>query len=188
MAFHHIALATTDLCATHRFYTEAMGFTLAHVEDSETDLPGGWLHHVFYDTGDGTCMAFMEVHDERIGDFDPAISRGLGLPAWINHIAFGVDDLEALDRALVRWLANGCDVIRMQHNHGTSIYTEDPNGNTIEWACQARAFSDAERAAAPGRLVARNLPRDAPTAMELFRAADYAQMARQEEVLPGIHA
>ena len=31
MAFNHVALATRDLPATHRFYTEAMGFTLVHV-------------------------------------------------------------------------------------------------------------------------------------------------------------
>ena len=28
MAYHHVALATRDLAATHRFYTEAMGFEL----------------------------------------------------------------------------------------------------------------------------------------------------------------
>ena len=32
MAFHHVAIATRDLAATHRFYTEAMGFRLVHVE------------------------------------------------------------------------------------------------------------------------------------------------------------
>jgi catechol 2,3-dioxygenase-like lactoylglutathione lyase family enzyme len=172
MAFHHLALATTDLAATHRFYTEAMGFTLVHVEDAATDVADGWLHHAFYDTGDGTCMAFMEIHDERCTNFDPAISRGLGLPAWVNHIAFAVDDLKGLDTALTRWLAHGHDVVKMQHNHGISIYTEDPNGNTIEWACQTRAFSSAERAAAPQRLLAKDLARDAPTDMEFFAASD----------------
>lgn len=174
MGFHHVALATTDLLATHRFYTEAMGFILVHVEDAATDDPDGWLHHAFYDTGDGTLMAFMEIHDERCVDFDPAISRGLGLPSWVNHIAFGVDDLDALDAARARWLACGQDVVKMRHNHGTSIYTEDPNGNTIEWACQTRAITDAERAAASTRLVADDLPRDAPTDMEFFLAVDHA--------------
>ena len=28
MGFHHVAFATNDLEATHRFYSEAMGFTL----------------------------------------------------------------------------------------------------------------------------------------------------------------
>ena len=62
----------------------------------------------------------------------------------------------------------------MQHSHGTSIYTEDPNGNTVEWACDTRAFSPEERAAAATRLVADDLPRDAPTDMELFLAVDHA--------------
>ena len=163
-------LATTDLAATHRFYTEAMGFTLVHVEDGATDAPDGWFHHALYDTGDGTLMAFMEVHDDRCVDFDPAISRGLGLPSWVNHIAFGVDDLDALDAAQLRWLACGQDVVKMRHSHGTSIYTEDPNGNTIEWACDTLAFSHEERVAASTRLVADDLPRDAPTDMEFFLA------------------
>jgi catechol 2,3-dioxygenase-like lactoylglutathione lyase family enzyme len=170
MAFHHLALATTDLPATHRFYTEAMGFSLVHVEDGATDAADGWFHHALYDTGDGTLMAFMEVHDERCVDFDAAISRGLGLPSWVNHIAFGVDDLDALDAARDRWLGCGHDVVQMQHSHGTSIYTEDPNGNTIEWACDTRAFSHEERVAASTRLVADDLPRDAPTDMEFFLA------------------
>ena len=32
MPVHHLAIVTTDLEASHRFYTEAMGFTLAKVE------------------------------------------------------------------------------------------------------------------------------------------------------------
>ena len=28
MGFHHVALATKDLAATHKFYTEVMGFSL----------------------------------------------------------------------------------------------------------------------------------------------------------------
>ena len=32
MAFHHVAIATRDLDATHRFYSEAMGFELVRVE------------------------------------------------------------------------------------------------------------------------------------------------------------
>ena len=52
MAFHHVALATTDLPATHRFYTEAMGFTLVKAVVAPTpEGGGGWAKHVFYDTG-----------------------------------------------------------------------------------------------------------------------------------------
>ncbi|MGZ8763011.1 MAG: VOC family protein, partial [Acidimicrobiia bacterium] len=52
MAFHHVALATRDLPATHAFYTDVMGFTLAKVEAAPTP-GGGWARHAFYDTGAG---------------------------------------------------------------------------------------------------------------------------------------
>ncbi len=51
MGFHHVALATADLAATHEFYSEAMGFELAKAVVAPTDAPGGWAKHVFYDTG-----------------------------------------------------------------------------------------------------------------------------------------
>ena len=35
----------------------------------------------------------------HLGDFDPAISTGLGLPNFVNHIAFGASDLDELDAA-----------------------------------------------------------------------------------------
>jgi catechol 2,3-dioxygenase-like lactoylglutathione lyase family enzyme len=173
MGFHHVALATNDLLATHRFYTEAMGFPLVHVEDGTTDLPGGWFRHALFDTGDGSLLAFMELHDDRCREFDPAISRGLGLPSWVNHLAFEVDGLEALDDARDRWLRCGLDVVRMQHHHCTSVYTDDPNGTLVEWACPTHAFSESERAEAASRLLADDLPRDAPLDMEFFVAVEH---------------
>ena len=174
MPFHHLALATTDLAATHRFYTEAMGFELVLVEGAATEVAGGWLRHVFYDTGDGMLLAFIELHDERCVDFDAAISRGLGLPSWVNHLAFGVDDLDALDAARDRWLRTGHDVVRMEHTHGPSIYTEDPNGNTVEWSHLTRPIDADDRARAGALLFAAELALDAPTDMEFFVAAEYA--------------
>jgi catechol 2,3-dioxygenase-like lactoylglutathione lyase family enzyme len=170
MAFNHLALATRNLSATHRFYTEAMGFTLVYVEGAPTDAPPGWLRHAFYDTGDGSLLAFIELHDQRFTDFDPAISRGLGLPTWVNHVAFDAANHGMLNDALERWLTCGHDVVRMEHTHGRSIYTEDPNGNTVEWAYVTKPFSPEERAAALQRLRQPDLPRDAPTGLEFFTA------------------
>jgi catechol 2,3-dioxygenase-like lactoylglutathione lyase family enzyme len=174
MSFHHLALVTSDLDATHRFYTEAMGFELVHVEAADTDVPGAWLRHALYDTGGGELLAFMELHDDRFRDFDAAISRGLGLPNWVNHLAFEAPDLDALDAARDRMLAHGLDVVRMGHTHGVSVYAEDPNGNVVEWACTTDPFTGQERAAAPARLHDPDLRHDAPTDMEFFLAAEYA--------------
>jgi catechol 2,3-dioxygenase-like lactoylglutathione lyase family enzyme len=173
MSFNHVALATRDLLATHRFYTDAMGFDLVHVEGGDTEHPGGWFRHAFYDTGDGSLLAFMELHDERCTDFDPGISSGLGLPVWVNHLAFDAPDLDALAAARDRWLEHGIDVMRMEHTHGVSVYATDPNGTMIEWACCTRPFGSEEQRAALARLTQADLPHDAPTAMEFFTAAEY---------------
>jgi catechol 2,3-dioxygenase-like lactoylglutathione lyase family enzyme len=172
MAFNHVALATRDLMATHQFYSEAMGFRLVHVEGGATESPGGSFRHAFYDTGDGSLLAFMELDDDRCRDFDPAISRGLGLPSWVNHLAFDAPDLDALEAARDRWLAAGFDVMRMEHSHGVSVYTDDPNGTVIEWACHTQPFSREEQCSALARLEQPDLPRDAPPNMEFFLAAE----------------
>ncbi len=41
MAYHHVALAVSDLAETHRFYTEVMGFELVKAIAAPTDTPGG---------------------------------------------------------------------------------------------------------------------------------------------------
>ena len=88
MAFHHLAFATNDLAATHRFYTEVMGFELAKVVTAPTPSGKGWAKHVFYDTGGNGLIAFWELHDETIPAFDSALSTAVGLPEWVNHVAF----------------------------------------------------------------------------------------------------
>ena len=70
MALHHVAFATKDLEATHRFYEDLMGFSLVHAEGEArppTDgRPAGWIKHVFYDIGDDECIAFFRI--ENMGE------------------------------------------------------------------------------------------------------------------------
>lgn len=144
MAFHHVALAVRDLGETHRFYTEAMGFELAKVVVGPTE-EGGWAKHVFYDTGGDGLIAFWELHDDAIPQFDPAISTGLGLPIWVNHVAFDatLDDLEPRRE---RWLDTGYDVMELNHGFCISIYTVDPNGVLVEWCADTRPLDANDRA------------------------------------------
>jgi len=153
MGFHHVAIATRDLDATHRFYTDAMGFELVKV-DAIPILEGGWARHLFYDTGDGELFAIWDLHDDSLPDFDPAISTGLGLPNFVNHIAFGASDLDELDVRRDRWLANGHDVVRIDHGWCTSIYANDPNGVMVEFCTTTHVPDADDRRIAQERLAA----------------------------------
>jgi len=143
--FHHTAFATKDPAATHAFYTGAMGFELVKVEVAPTPK-GGWAKHFFYDTGGGEMMAFWELHDDTIGsDWSPAISTGLGLPDWVNHLAFAASDLDDLETRKLRWLDAGYDVVEIDHRWCTSMYTVDPNGILVEFCTTTVPFTDADR-------------------------------------------
>jgi catechol 2,3-dioxygenase-like lactoylglutathione lyase family enzyme len=147
MGFHHIAIAARDIRATHDFYSRAMGFRLVKVEPVKTQA-GGWAKHLFYDTGGDGMIAFWDLHDESIPAFDPAISKGLGLPEWVNHLAWKADGLDDLAARRERWLAAGLDVVEIDHVWCVSVYTRDPNGILVEWCTTTRPFSaeDEQRA------------------------------------------
>lgn len=141
MAFHHVATATRDLEATHRFYTEACGFELRKV-DVMPFLEHGWARHLFYDTGNGELMAIWDLHHDQMPDFDPAISTGLGLPSFVNHIAFGAESLDDLEARKNRWLEHGHDVVRIDHGWCVSIYANDPSGTMVEFCVTTRALTE----------------------------------------------
>ena len=152
MGYHHIALATRDLNATHKFYTEAMGFELVKGEVAQTEHEGGWAKHLFYDTGGDGLIAFWVLHDDQIGDFDPAISTGAGLPMWVNHVAFHAEP-DALTNLRQRWLDQGIDCMEIDHGFCVSIYAVDPNGILVEWCADSRPLNQTDRDEALAMLV-----------------------------------
>jgi catechol 2,3-dioxygenase-like lactoylglutathione lyase family enzyme len=176
MGFHHVAVTTTDLDATHRFYTDAMGFRLVKViaapnpESREGEQP--WSRHVFYDTGNGEMFAVWDIHDSALGEYDPAIATGLGLPIWSNHIAFHASSLDDLAACRERWLDQGIDVLEVDHGWCTSIYTTDPNGIMVEWCVTTRDFTDVDTREAERLLHAESPQLDAGKRPKLYRAAD----------------
>jgi catechol 2,3-dioxygenase-like lactoylglutathione lyase family enzyme len=146
--FHHTAFATHDPAATNAFYTEAMGFELVKVEVAPTPK-GGWAKHFFYDTGGGELIAFWELHDDAIGEgWSAAISTGLGLPEWVNHLAFAANDLADLEQRKRRWLDAGHDVVEIDHRWCASVYTMDPNGILVEFCTTTKPLGESDRAEA----------------------------------------
>jgi catechol 2,3-dioxygenase-like lactoylglutathione lyase family enzyme len=145
MGFHHVALATNDMEATHRFYTEQMGFELAKVVAAPTP-EGGWARHVFYETGtEGGMIAFWDLHVDSLRDFPTDLSKSIGLPGWVNHLAFDSPTLDDLAAHCRRWQEHGHTVVEIDHGFCRSIYTTDPNGITVEFCCTTRPFTAEER-------------------------------------------
>jgi catechol 2,3-dioxygenase-like lactoylglutathione lyase family enzyme len=160
MAFHHVALATRDTAATHRFYTEVMGFELVKVVVGPTPGDhGGWSKHFFFATNPAASreeglMAFWELHDDRIGDDYPVdINAAVGLPGWVNHIAFDAATIEELYEHRDRWRSCGLTVAEVDHDFCISIYTTDPNHNMVEFCHTVRPFTEAERQRATDALL-----------------------------------
>lgn len=174
MGFHHVAIATRDAKATHAFYTGPMGFTLEKVEIAPSGKKGGWAKHLFYDTGNGEMIAFWDLHDPELpSNWSPAISEGLGLPIWANHIAFTAEDLDDIARRRSRWLEHGVDVMEVDHGWCTSIYATDPNGIMVEFCTSTRAFDANDRKEALRLLEAEGGELGDPPPTKIYRASEY---------------
>ncbi|MEM6835046.1 MAG: VOC family protein [Pseudomonadota bacterium] len=129
---HHVAYRCRDAKETVSFYQKVlnMDFQLAIAEDNvpSTGEPDPYMH-VFLDAGMGNVLAFFELPTQ------PDMDRDHNTPLWVQHIAFEVDDLEALMAAKAQVESFGIEVLGPTH-HGIfkSIYFFDPNGHRIELA------------------------------------------------------
>ena len=129
---HHVAYRCRDAKETVAFYQRVlnMGFVLAIAENEvpSTKEPDPYMH-VFLDAGMGNVLAFFELPNS------PAMGRDEQTPLWVQHIAFEVDDLDALMAAKTHIEGEGLEVLGPV-NHGIfrSIYFFDPSGHRIELA------------------------------------------------------
>jgi catechol 2,3-dioxygenase-like lactoylglutathione lyase family enzyme len=154
MGFHHVSLATKDLVETHRFYTEVMGFELVKVQCSPTPSDTGWSRLAFYDTGGGGLMSFFDLHDDAIAsEYRTDLSESVGLPGWVNHVAFDAATRRDFEARKQRWREHGITVIEMDWGTTISIYATDPNGILVEFTWNRTHFASKEdRARALERL------------------------------------
>ncbi len=129
---HHVAYRCRDAKETVEFYRDMLGmeFQLAIAEDKvpSTGEPDPYMH-VFLDAGMGNVLAFFELPTKE------AMGRDQNTPAWVQHIAFEVESLEALIAHKTKLEEAGIEVVGPT-NHGIfdSIYFFDPNGHRLELA------------------------------------------------------
>lgn len=129
---HHVAYRCKDAKETVEWYQKHlnMGFVLAIAEDQvpSTKEPDPYMH-VFLDAGGGNVLAFFEIPTL------PDMGRDPNTPEWVQHIAFKVDDRDALLNYKSHLEANGIEVIGViDHTIFHSIYFFDPNGHRLELA------------------------------------------------------
>ena len=129
---HHVAYRCRDAKETVDFYQRVlnMGFVLAIAENEvpSTKEPDPYMH-VFLDAGMGNVLAFFELPNSD------DMGRDDNTPLWVQHIAFEVADMEALNASKKHIEEQGIEVLGPV-NHGIfkSIYFFDPNGHRIELA------------------------------------------------------
>lgn len=127
---HHVAYRCNDARETVEFYKKYlnMDFLVAIAEDlvPSTKEPDPYMH-VFLDAGHGNILAFFELPTK------PRMGKDPYTPAWVQHIAFELEDRDALIAAKQELEDKGLDVIGIT-NHGIihSIYFFDPNGHRLE--------------------------------------------------------
>lgn len=147
MPLHHVAYATKDCEATRHFYEDLMGFPLLYTETTVHPETGSWLRHLFFDigpddAGNTEAMAFFEVHNvgEQPG-YTTDVSDGVGLPVWVNHVAFRATEemqqglRERMDAAGIQPLMD------MDHGWCHSLYYVDPNGIMVEFCRDTPGFT-----------------------------------------------
>ena len=130
---HHVAYRCRDARETVEFYRDVLGmeFTTAFAED-HVPSTGEYdpYMHIFLDCGGGNVIAFFELPNQ------PDMGKDPNTPAWVQHIAFEVADLDALLAAKAHIEAQGIDVVGPTfHGIFRSIYFFDPNGHRLELAC-----------------------------------------------------
>ena len=161
--FHHIAVASKNVARSHKFYTEAMGFTLKKVVKRQSPQ-GGWTKHIFYDTGGGQYFAIWDLNGIEgvvVDEDDWQGGMGNGLPYWINHVAFDCEDIGGLEACKQRWLDHGYNVVEVKHEFIHSIYTRDPDGTLVEFTFDTAPLTEADEQEAR-ELLADDTPAQVP--------------------------
>lgn len=130
---HHVAFATKDSKTTYDFYHNKLGMPLCHTENH---LQGkGHFRHFFFDMGNEQYMAFFEI--DNVGEseeYRTDISTGLGMPVWVNHIAFNAENEEKYQELAARVKSAGIPVMgEVDHGWCKSIYFADPNMIMLEF-------------------------------------------------------
>ena len=139
----HISLGTIDLNATRKFYEGVLGFKAVRCDIIKVK-EGGEIRHVFFQTGQGQLLAFMEprgVPGTPV-EFDGSLNRPLGMPEGVYHFAFEAGSQAELEAKRAELIGKHVKVTPIvDHEWAKSIYFKDPNGLLLEYSYLCREFN-----------------------------------------------
>ncbi|HEX6195577.1 MAG TPA: VOC family protein [Jiangellaceae bacterium] len=115
---HHVALLSSDVERTVRFYQDVLGFPLTEIFENR-DYRGS--NHFFFDIGNGNLLAFFDFPGLDLGPYAEVLGG-------LHHIAISVEP-EHWRKAKDRLDAAG---VKYQLESGSSIYFTDPDGARLE--------------------------------------------------------
>jgi glyoxylase I family protein len=134
LQLHHYAYRARDAEETRHFYEDILGLPLYHlIQSDHVPSTGEYCPytHFFFRLKDGSFIAFFDLGD------DTAALPSPNTPAWVNHIAFNVDSIQALEDSKARLQGHGVEVLGItDHRIFKSIYFFDPNGIRLELSAQ----------------------------------------------------
>jgi catechol 2,3-dioxygenase-like lactoylglutathione lyase family enzyme len=115
---HHVALISSDVEQTIRFYQELLEFPLTEIFENR-DYKGS--NHFFFDIGHGNLLAFFDFPGLGVGPYAEVLGG-------LHHIAISVEP--------ERWahLKAKLDSAGLAYHEasGSSIYLTDPDGARVE--------------------------------------------------------
>ena len=124
---NHLALITSDMDATVRFYHGELGARVV------STIGNAEFRHYFFEFGPECTVAFFEYKHLTIEPF----AKRAGVPdphaAQFDHLALNLPDENALHRLQRRLKHAGCEVTDViDHGGVRSVYFTDPNGIALE--------------------------------------------------------
>jgi catechol 2,3-dioxygenase-like lactoylglutathione lyase family enzyme len=129
LGMHHHAFRSCDIEKTRKFYEEVIGLPLI-ATFVETENPvhkdGGSYIHLFFELGDGSCLAFFQFQPNG------APTGFAARDSFDHHIALEVDGMDAVNAVEQRYKELGLQYYIHDHGYVYSIYTRDPNGMIVE--------------------------------------------------------
>jgi catechol 2,3-dioxygenase-like lactoylglutathione lyase family enzyme len=126
---HHLALVTTDMDATVRFYHGTLGARLVATLATEA------FRHYFFEFGPHCTVAFFEYAGSTVAPFVKAAGVPDPRAAQFDHLALNLPNEEALHDLRRRLKAADCEVTDIiDHGSVRSVYFTDPNGIALEAA------------------------------------------------------